>query len=283
MAASEPLIRNVSDTALWVALYRARESERPDALFRDPYARALAGERGAAIARTVTFADKHAWSFTARTYLFDRMIEAELARGTDLVLSLAAGLDARPYRMRLAPALRWIEVDLPGILDYKESALGSALPACHLERIRLDLAGGTARRALFERLGAEARRITMLSEGLLIYFSAEQVASLARDLAAVGAMHSWIVDLASPGLVQMMIKNMGGEVIAAGAPFKFGPAEGPSWFVEHGWRPVEVQHLLKAASRIHRLPWKMKPLAWLPGTHPGNRPQPWSAVIRLER
>jgi O-methyltransferase involved in polyketide biosynthesis len=38
-------IRNVSDTALWVATYRALESERPDALFNDPFARRLAGVR----------------------------------------------------------------------------------------------------------------------------------------------------------------------------------------------------------------------------------------------
>ena len=42
----ENAIRNVSDTALWVAIYRAMESERPDAIFRDPYARRLGGERG---------------------------------------------------------------------------------------------------------------------------------------------------------------------------------------------------------------------------------------------
>ena len=34
---SEPLIRNISDTALWVAVYRAWESERADAVFRDPF------------------------------------------------------------------------------------------------------------------------------------------------------------------------------------------------------------------------------------------------------
>ena len=33
----EPPIRNISDTALWVAVYRAEESERPDAVFHDPY------------------------------------------------------------------------------------------------------------------------------------------------------------------------------------------------------------------------------------------------------
>ena len=42
----EPAIRSVADTALWVAVYRAEESERKDAIFKDPYARRLAGERG---------------------------------------------------------------------------------------------------------------------------------------------------------------------------------------------------------------------------------------------
>jgi len=43
---TELLIRNISDTARWAAIYRARESQRLDALFRDPFARRLAGERG---------------------------------------------------------------------------------------------------------------------------------------------------------------------------------------------------------------------------------------------
>jgi len=42
----DPTIGHVSDTALCVAVYRAEESERPDALFKDPLARRLAGERG---------------------------------------------------------------------------------------------------------------------------------------------------------------------------------------------------------------------------------------------
>ena len=43
---SEPLVRHISDTAGWVAVYRARETERQDALFHDPFARRPAGERG---------------------------------------------------------------------------------------------------------------------------------------------------------------------------------------------------------------------------------------------
>jgi O-methyltransferase involved in polyketide biosynthesis len=50
---TDPLIRNISDTARWVATYRARETERPNALFRDAYAKRLAGERGEQIAAAV--------------------------------------------------------------------------------------------------------------------------------------------------------------------------------------------------------------------------------------
>ncbi|MGH9394670.1 MAG: class I SAM-dependent methyltransferase [Terriglobales bacterium] len=283
MSASHPAIRNVSDTARWTALYRARESERPDALFRDPYARQLAGERGAQIAAAVPFANKHAWSFTARTVLFDRLVMEEIAAGTDLVLNLAAGLDTRPYRLGLPPGLRWVEADLPAILDYKEEILGEARPRCQLERVRIDLAEAPARQALLARLGAEARRVTILSEGLVIYFSPEAVAALARDLAVPASFQRWILDLASPGLLQMMRKKMGREVEAAGAPFLFGPAEGPGYFVPLGWRPLAVHSPLKTAAQVHRLPWSMKLWALLPATHPGNRPRPWSGVCVLAK
>jgi O-methyltransferase involved in polyketide biosynthesis len=53
MGQGEPAIRNISDTANWAAVYRARESERPDALFRDPFARRLAGELGERIFETL--------------------------------------------------------------------------------------------------------------------------------------------------------------------------------------------------------------------------------------
>ena len=54
----EPLIRNISDTACWAAIYRARETDRPDALFRDPFARRLAGTRGEQIADTIPDGNK---------------------------------------------------------------------------------------------------------------------------------------------------------------------------------------------------------------------------------
>ena len=39
-------IENISDTARWVAVYRAMETARPDAIFSDPFADRLAAQRG---------------------------------------------------------------------------------------------------------------------------------------------------------------------------------------------------------------------------------------------
>jgi len=117
---AEPTIRHISDTARWAAVYRARETERKDALFRDPFARRLAGERGEQIAEATPFHEKHSWSWVTRTYLFDSIISEQVGQGADMVVNLAAGLDTRPYRMVLPASLKWVEVDLPEILDYKE-------------------------------------------------------------------------------------------------------------------------------------------------------------------
>src|SRR5260370_39023048 len=61
----------VSDTANWVAYYRALESERPDAIFHDPYARALAGERGERITNEMPRARQYGWPMVVRTAVMD--------------------------------------------------------------------------------------------------------------------------------------------------------------------------------------------------------------------
>jgi len=277
----EPLIRNVSDTARWVAAYRAQETERPDAIFRDPFARRLAGERGEQIARMMPLGSDNAWSIITRTYLIDNFIKAEIQRGADMVVNLAAGLDARPYRMQLPPSLRWIEVDLPEILDYKEEVLRDERPSCALERIRLDLSHVRERRELIARLGQSAKRALIITEGLVIYLTADAVGELAADLAAPASFRSWIVDIASPGLLRMLRKRMAAQLNQA-APFKFAPEEGPRYFERSRWKPVEVQSLLKNAAQLKRLSFFLRLVALLPENKKSRRDRPWSGVCLLE-
>ena len=66
-------VRDVSDTARWVAIYRAIESERRNALFRDPYARELGGARGEAIVRSMPSSEGTAWPMIVRTAVMDEI------------------------------------------------------------------------------------------------------------------------------------------------------------------------------------------------------------------
>lgn len=278
-----PLVRGISDTAAWVAMYRAQESERPDAVFRDPYARRLAGERGGRIMATMAFARKHAWSYTARTHLFDAFISREVRAGADVVLNLAAGLDTRPYRMELPASLQWVEVDLPDLIAYKEDVLRGERPVCRLERVALDLADIAARRALFAAVGRRAQRVMVASEGLLVYLNADEVSDLARDLAAPPSFRRWATDLVLPRLLKMLQKQVGTPLSQAGAPLKFAPTEGPAFFERSGWQPIEAISMLHAAARLKRLPFWMRPLALFPdskGTKPG---QIWGGGVLLEK
>ena len=104
MSAASGTIEHVSDTARWVALYRAMESERPDALFHDPYARRLAGERGERILASLKQGRTWAWPMIVRTAVMDELILRGIARDrVDTVVNLAAGLDTRPYRLPFLP------------------------------------------------------------------------------------------------------------------------------------------------------------------------------------
>ena len=246
-------IQHVSDTARWVALYRAMESDRPDALFRDPYARKLAGEQGERIVGSMRKGRAWAWPMIVRTAVIDELILRTIAQeGVDTVLNLAAGLDTRPYRLPLPASLTWIEVDFPDVIAYKTGQLADARPGCALQHVGVDLTDAARRRALFDQIGAAARRVLVVSEGLLIYLPPEQVAALGRDLASPASLRWWLIDLGSPRLLKMMEKTWGRAVAAGNAPFRFAPAEGTQFFEPLGWREAEFRSMWDESLRLKR-------------------------------
>ena len=280
---NSPTVRHISDTARWAAVYRARETERKNPLFRDPFARRLAGERGEEIAKATPFHEKHSWSWVTRTYLFDRIIGEQVAQGADMVVNLAAGLDARPYRMQLPPSLKWIEVDLPEILSYKEDLLKEEKPACTLERVRADLSNDEIRRSLLGRLAGEATKVLVITEGLLVYLRSEQVSALAEDLKRFLAFKGWGLDIVSPGLLNMLQKNTHQQFGSDVPQLQFAPDDGPAFFTRYGWKPLEVHSALKTAARLKRLSFVMRLISLLPENpnHSGSRP--WGGVCLLGR
>jgi len=281
MENSRPPVRNVSDTSHWVAYFRARETVRPDALFRDPFAERLARQRGFRIAETLPDGNRHEWAWVARTYLFDQFISQQVQQGAELVLNLAAGLDARPYRMILRKAIQWVEVDFPEVIDYKECQLKDEKALCQLERFALDLSDATVRRSLLSSLNARGKRILVVTEGLLIYLEPDVVAELALDLGAHSHFQAWVIDLTSPGQLQLMQRSTGRVLGQVGAAFKFGPKEGVDFFVPYGWKSNEKRGLLKTAADLNRAPKELLTLLPEPRVISGN--YPWAGVCLLER
>jgi methyltransferase (TIGR00027 family) len=278
----EQLIENISDTARWVAIFRAEESERPDAVFHDPFARRLAGEKGEQIANAIEFGRKNSWSFVARTYSFDEFIMQHVAQGYDMIINLAAGLDARAYRMQLPKALKWIDVDLPGMINYKNEILKNEKPKCEYRTVALDLAGRKARLELFQQLNSECKKALVVTEGLIIYLTSEQAAGLATDLSSQPHFRRWIFDLTSPALLEMIQKEMQPALKGSGAVFQFAPEEGEAFFEKYGWKPIESRSKLKVAAKLNRLYDEIKPFADMPEPPGTHRPFPWSGDCLLE-
>ena len=260
MPSAKPLVlRTVSDTALLVAYHRAMESRRPDALFHDAIAERLSAGRGEEIARKLTYGRGMAWSTVVRTVLLDDVVTRMVAVGADTVVNLAAGMDARPYRMNLPASLCWIEVDLPDMVREKNEALAPEKPLCRLERVAVDLADAAARKTLFARIGAESKNALVISEGLLVYLAPETVATLAEDLHAQPSFHHWAIDLATPAIAKRVNRWWGKKFKQANTHYQFAPEEGTRFFARHGWREAEFHMLFEDAMRLNRT----MPGAWI--------------------
>ncbi len=247
---TDTLIENVSDTAFWIAHYRALETQRADALFHDPLAGLLAGERGKQIANAMPKSFMTGWAVVIRTCIIDDYIRFAIAQGVDTVLNLGTGLDTRPYRLDLPRSLVWVEADYPDMIEFKEKRLSSEKPRCQLERVKLDLANLSERRQMFTSVNARAKKMLVLTEGVVPYLSVEEVGSLADDLKALEHACYWIVDYFSTWVIKYRQRLVGKKM--QNAPFKFNPENWFEFFAEHGWHCKETRYLSEEAERLHR-------------------------------
>ena len=259
------------------------ETDRPKPAYRDPFARRLAGERGEDIARSMPFSEQATWSWVTRTVLFDQFINEQVRGGVDMVVNLAAGLDADPIAWncqrhcsgsksicrRSSPTRR--RSSRPRSRAVDSSAFGSIC------------AGRRAASRLRSTRRTSEQRVLVITEGLIIYLTAAQVGELASDLAKQSIFRHWVTDLASPGLLEMLQKNLNPHLEAANAPLQFGPEEGPPFFEKFGWRPTDIRSLLKNAAKLGRLTWFMRLCSYLPESQGKQGKRPWSSVLLLER
>jgi len=250
---ADAMIGDVLDTAFWIAHYRAVETKRPDALFRDPLAGVLAGERGEKIARAAPAGFWTAWTVVMRTLIIDDFIRWAISDGVDLILNLGAGLDTRPYRLDLPESLVWIEADYPRMISFKEERLKAEKPHCKLERVAVDLANVDERGRLLASIDARGQKILALTEGVIPYLSEEEVGALADDLRSREHIRYWIAEYSSPESAKYRNRRPTRRYMQ-NAPFKFAPKDWFGFFQAHGWRSKDVRYLMDEAMRCKRMP-----------------------------
>lgn len=258
LKSSSATINTVSDTAFWVASYRAIESETANPLFQDPLAALLAGEYGNKVANSMKPIAQYAyWSVTIRTRLIDEVILKYVKQGYKTIINLGAGLDTRPYRLSLPQDIQWIEVDFPQVIELKNTKLHDQKPKCKLERIGFNLSNQTDRQKLFSELNNRIGPALILTEGVTPYLSEGSVRSLANDIQAQSNFKLWIAEYYSPDLYPRYqspkFKSLLGD-----STFQFFPADWFSFFNDCGWTQKEKHYLYDEAEKHKRkfpLPW----------------------------
>jgi methyltransferase (TIGR00027 family) len=242
-------IQNVSDTALWIAAYRAQETETKDAAFKDHLARKLAGARGFEMIADTPHTEAMAFAMTVRTVAIDRLITSAIAGGVDTIVNLGAGLDTRPYRMAISPQLKWIEADFPSIIDYKNEVLADDHPNCNLQRLAVDLSKDDERKKLFQQIDLQAKKALVITEGVIGYLTNELAADLSKDLFSTPSFQYWIMDYAQgPMRKRKQTKDLYKKLVHS--PIVFDHAKPLLFFQQHGWKLCENRYILDESDSI---------------------------------
>jgi len=157
-------------------------------------------------------------------------------------------------------------------------------PRCALEFIAADLREAGARKEVFSR-AAEHGPVLVITEGLLIYLEADQVAELGKDLRDFSNARWWLTDLASPLLLKYLGRRWQPKLAAGNAPFRFGPADGTAFFAPLGWREAEFRSTWDESWRLNRtMPfarfWKL--LAMLQSERRKQAARRMSGIVLLE-
>ena len=252
-------MKGIAVTSLWVAAARALESEREGGWFRDPFARALAGEQGFAVHRaSLAMSPVEVPTIQVRTRWIDERIADARTRGLDQVVILAAGMDARSYRLESLRGARVFELDRDFVLDYKAEKIGGTKPACERIEIAVDLRDDWPR-ALRAAKFDPAKPTLWLVEGLLTYLNEHDVRGLLARVDSNAAPSSEVLfDMLGRSLLDSpWIAATLEAMRQLDAPWLFGTDEPEALFGD-GWS-VEAYQFGHIGAQYGRWPFPVLP------------------------
>ena len=230
----------VADTGVLVAAIRAEETRRPDRLFDDPFAERLAGESGRRmLAEAVaTSGDKSTLQIVVRTRFWDEALLNAVPPVSQVVI-VAAGLDARAYRLPWPDGTTVFELDQPAVIAAKAAALAGDEPRCLRVAIGVDLT--TDWTDTLRSNGFDPKwPAVWLMEGLLQYLDEGAVHTLFERVDALSAPGSVLLyDIVGKTLLDsVMLAPVLDQMSRNGAPWLFGTDTPEQLCEQLGWSAV---------------------------------------------
>jgi len=209
------LATSVGAKATVVALARALASRSPNALIHDPFADPLVRAVGGPFFTRIVSgeldpADADGGAayglvrlmrlMAVRTRLIDDFFVDACAAGIRQVVILAAGLDARAYRLPWAADTIVYEVDQPEVVEFKTRAMTEigATPTVQRRTVAIDLRDDWA--ATLRASGFEPMQPTVWSiEGLVHYLTGDAQDRLLDSITELSASGSRVIAASIPG------------------------------------------------------------------------------------
>ncbi|MDH6198542.1 methyltransferase (TIGR00027 family) [Mycobacterium frederiksbergense] len=243
----------VADTGILVAAIRAEETRRADCLFTDPFAQKLAGESGQRMLAEAVAAtgEKSMLQIVVRTRFWDEALLRAVPPITQVVI-LAAGLDARAYRLPWPEDTTVFELDQPAVVAAKNTVLADDEPRARRVAIGINLAEdwtGALRANGFD----PAVPTVWLIEGLLQYLDESAVHTLFARVDAMSAPGSVLLyDIVGKALLDsVMLEAVRERMTRSGAPWLFA-TDTPAQLCERlGWSAV-VTDVAEPGNRWNR-------------------------------
>ncbi|HEX4354127.1 MAG TPA: SAM-dependent methyltransferase [Polyangiales bacterium] len=196
-----------------------------------------------------------------RTRWFDEALLRADQNGARQFVILAAGMDARAYRLAWSAGVRLFEIDQPDVLASKERALASAAVRCGRRSVAIDL-GDDWPRALEAAAFDRSEPTTWLIGGLLQYLDAPAVAQLFARIDALSSAGSRLLyDVVGQRLLEApQLAHALRYMRELGAPWRFGSDEPLALLASPPWRG-QVVDPAAIGNAWQRWPFPAQPLS----------------------
>jgi methyltransferase (TIGR00027 family) len=258
------LASSVGATATMVAAARAVATEDANPIINDPFAAPLVravgidfftrvvdgqvtpaevGETGNAELQTETD------SLAVRTRFFDEFFLNAAAAGIGQAVILAAGLDARAYRLAWPPGTVVYEIDQPKVVEFKTATMArlGAEPTTERRTVSIDLREDWPT-ALRESGFDDTKPSAWSAEGLLMYLPPEAQDRLFDHITALSAPGSQLATEYHPDTGPTMAErgqamndrwaNMGCDVDLSGLFYEGERNNVAEYLGDRGWQVV---------------------------------------------